>query len=60
MKVYVYENIQDAPTKRKYINTSERVAKYPPNKNFSLTLLGNFKPDHEYFKKDFQKPKKYK
>ena len=42
------------------MNTSKRVLQHPPNKNFSLTLLGNFQPSHEYFRKDYQKPKKYK
>ena len=53
MKEYALENINDKATKSKYLNTAERVAKHPPNKNFCLTLLGNFNPDHDYFRKDF-------
>ena len=57
---YIATNVHDEQTKKKYKNTAERIRKHPPNKNFSLTLLGNFQPDHEYFKKDYQKPKNYK
>ena len=57
---YIATNVHDEQTKKKYRNTAERIQKHLPNKNFSLTLLGNFQPDHEYFMKDYQKPKKYK
>ena len=60
IKTYVFENVYDPVVKKRYINTSTRISRHPPNKHFSLTLLGNFEPDHEYFKKDFQRPKKYK
>lgn len=41
-----------------YYNTADRVRDHPPNRQFTLTLLGNFKPNHEYFEKDFTKAKK--
>ena len=57
---YVLESVEDEATKQKYLNTATRIQKHPPNKTFSLTLLGNFQPNHIYFSKDYQKPKKYK
>jgi hypothetical protein len=46
--------------KQKFINTAERIRKYPPNSQFSLVLLGNLAPNHEVFGKDYQKPMKQK
>ena len=38
-------------------NTAERIAKYPPDKNFLLLLLFNMHPNHEIFRKDYVRPK---
>ena len=40
-----------------FLATANRIAHHKPQMQFMLTLLGNIKPDHELFQKNYTRTK---
>lgn len=58
-EVMVNHPIEDAvePFASSFIRTAQEVRKKPPSKTWMLAVLSTMSPDHQFFKKDFIKPK---